>query len=127
MAARRGRRPPMTRLFTDPVEVERSTVTSRDRLGNDVREWTVVSPAELLGLLQSLARSQSGEELLDARDTVVEQWILYLPKGSDLRARDRVRVSGVLYDVDGQVDTTNVSPLTGVGYVSAVLRRVTDG
>lgn len=112
-------------LLTQTVVIQRYTVTGRDSLGNDTTTWTTVGTTT--GMVQSLARSQSGDELLDARDTVIERWTLYLPAGTDIRARDRVTVDSVAYEVDGPTDATTVSPLTGIGYVSAVLRRITDG
>lgn len=114
-------------LLTDPVLIERETVTGRDSLGNDVVTWAAVSPPELLGRLAGLPPSESGGELRVDRDTVIDRRVLDLPWGTDIQPRDRVTVGGRLYDVDGAPDDTAVSPLTGIGYVSAALRRASDG
>lgn len=64
-------------------------------------------------------------EITQARNTVITGLTLYAPAGTDLRATDRVRVRGVLYDVDGQPGWFG-SPFTGsAGPVVAVLEVVT--
>lgn len=54
----------------------------------------------------------STEPVQDARNAVVSGFTLYMKTGTDLTPADRVRVRGVVYDIDGEVaDWRN--PYTG--------------
>lgn len=64
-------------------------------------------------------------EIRGGRDTVIVGLQLFAPAGTDLRVTDRVRVAGVLYEIDGQPGAFT-SPFTGsAGPVVAALELVT--
>lgn len=66
-----------------------------------------------------------GNEILQARDTVLAGLTLYAPSGTDLRPTDRVLVDGVLYEVDG-LPGGFASPFTGSsGPLVASLQYIT--
>lgn len=44
----------------------------------------------------------SDEPVQDARNAVTRGWTLYLPAGDPITAKNRVRVRGVVYPVQGQ-------------------------
>lgn len=45
----------------------------------------------------------SSEPVQDARNSVVSGFTLYMKTGGDLTPLDRVRVRGVVYDIDGEI------------------------
>lgn len=66
----------------------------------------------------------STTELTDGRDTVVSLWDLFLPAGTDIRATDRVRFNGELFDVDGDPAPWD-DDLARAHHIEVRLRRVT--
>jgi hypothetical protein len=54
----------------------------------------------------------SAEPLLDARNAVTSGWTVYMPAGTAVNARNRIRVRGETYDVLGEPQVWK-SPLTG--------------
>ena len=99
--------------------------TGRDEYGVE----TVGPPEEIpvpgCGIAPRDGNGAGGNEQTQARDTVIIGLTLYAPAGTDLRPTDKVRVAGVLYEVDGQAGAFR-SPFTGsAGPVVAALERVT--
>lgn len=86
--------------------------TGEDAYGNDIpgppTEITVVG----CGVAPRDGTGTAGNEITDARDTVISGLTLFAPHGTDIRATDRVRVGGVLYEVEGLPGSFR-SPLTG--------------
>lgn len=86
----------------------RSEVVTRLRAGSTtdpysdqpVEDWT--APVELdITTLSPAEPRPSGEPVQASRNAVVSGWTLYLPEGSDVTARDRMRVRGTVYRVLG--------------------------
>lgn len=75
--------------------------TSTDPYSSESTEdWT--TPTELA--ITTLAPAEprpSGEPVQNARNAVVSGFTLYLPEGTDVTARDRLRVRGGTYKVLG--------------------------
>jgi hypothetical protein len=111
--------------FGDTVTILRPGPPTRDVYQNDVpgtpTEITIpgcaVAPRDGTGA--------GANEIVDARDTVISGLTLYAPYGTDIRATDRVRVGGDLYEVEGHSGTFR-SPFTGsTGPVVVALELVT--
>lgn len=74
----------------------------RDNFGNQV-SGTEFDVAGCLVAPSLGAGQASSRELSGLTHTVVTGSQLYLPPGVDIRATDRVRIGGVLWDVEGDV------------------------
>jgi hypothetical protein len=93
-------------MLGDPFAAE--TVT-RLRAGSAVdpysneaaEDWSNPTEVNLTTLAPAEPRP-SDEPVQNARNAVTEGWTLYLSEGSDVTARDRLRVRGVVYDVLGE-------------------------
>lgn len=77
--------------------------------GDDMLDWDNATEYQLLGCrLQPMATdevlftgSAGGGGV--ARDAIVTRWKVYGPASPDIGPRDRARVDGVVYEVDGQI------------------------
>lgn len=66
-----------------------------------------------------------GNENTDFRNTVIIGLMVLVPPGADVEPTDRMRVRGVLYEVDGEPGVWGPSPLTGTeAGVQVALKRV---
>lgn len=74
---------------TDPYSGE----TTEDWSAPTERTATTIAPLE---------PRPSSEPVQDARNAVVSGWTLYLPAGDPITARNRVRVRGEVYPVQGE-------------------------
>jgi hypothetical protein len=85
-------------------------------------DWS--SPAELAIAGCVVYQADAGEQLDVGRDQVTQHLTVLLPPGTDLTAADRLRVRGLVYDVDGPPFEYR-SPLTGwvPGMQVSVTRR----
>jgi hypothetical protein len=109
----------------DTVTIVRPGPPSRDAYGNDVPGPPTETPVPGCSVAPRDGTGAGANELTDARDTVFVGLTLYAPYGTDIRATDRVRVGGDLYDVVGLPGTFR-SPFTGsTGPVVASLELVT--
>jgi len=77
----------------------RATEFTTNTHGNKVPNWATATEAQMGPCL--LAPTQS-TELTDQRASVSNVFTLYAPVGADLTARDRVRIDGDLFEVDGE-------------------------
>ncbi len=88
----------------DTEVVQRLRVaTAVDPYSNEpVLDWSA-TPAELsITTLAPAEPRPSGEPVQNARNAVTSGWTLYLPYGSDVTSRDRVRVRGVIHQILGE-------------------------
>lgn len=95
-----------------------------DRYGNPttVRDWLVATSQTIAGCsVQPVA----GTEVFDDRDAIVQRWIIYAPRGTDLLSTDRVVHKGITYEVDGDIRVWTGATGT-LDNVQAILERV-DG
>lgn len=109
----------------DTVTIVRPGPPTRDAYGNDVAGSPVEVTVSGCGIAPRGGTGTGSTEIVQGRDTVIVGLTLYAPAGTDIRATDRVRVAGVLYEVDGQAGAFR-SPFTGsTGPVVAALALVT--
>lgn len=103
----------------ETVTIVRPGPPTEDEYGNSVPG----SPTEIDVPGAAVAPRTSTEDV-QGRDQVIEGLNVWLPAGTQLRATDRMRVRGILYDIDGEAGTWS-SPFTGfAGPVQASLTRV---
>ena len=109
----------------DTVVIVRPGAPTQDSYGNDVPGAPTEIPVPGCGIAPRDSTGSASNEITDARDTVISGLTLYAPYGTDIRATDRVRVGGVLYEVEGLPGGFR-SPFTGsTGPVVATLELVT--
>lgn len=70
---------------------------TQDEYGNDVRDWAHATIVGVLGLVQ---QTQSVEVTLD-RDTVIADWLLFLPASTTIDARARISDGTNTWEVIG--------------------------
>ena len=69
--------------------------------GEAVEDWN--TPTEVNTTLTAPPEPRpSTEPVQDARNSVTSGWTLYLPAGTAITAKNRVRVRGVVYPVRGE-------------------------
>ncbi|MCQ6554796.1 head-tail adaptor protein [Streptomyces sp. C10-9-1] len=110
-------------LMNDSVVIERPGAPTRDSTGSYVPgppEFITVTGATVASPY-GVAVGSSSEET-DASETVITRRVLLAPVGTDVRASDRIRHGGRVWEVVG---TPLVLPLTSLAHVEAVLREVT--
>lgn len=73
-------------------------------------DWDNATDTDILNV--AAEPRPSSEPVQDARNSVVSGFTLYMTTGVDLTPVDRVRVRGVVYDIDGDVGDWR-SPYSG--------------
>lgn len=69
--------------------------------GEMTEDWT--NPTErAVTTVAPLEPRPSDEPVQDARNALTSGWTLYLPSGDPISSKNRVRVRGVVYPVQGQ-------------------------
>lgn len=97
--------------FGETVERLRATAIT-DPYSGELTELSWDSPDELAIDYVAVEPRPSSEPLEDARNAVVSGYTLYMEYGSDITSADRVRVRGVVYEVEGEVAPWR-NPFTG--------------
>lgn len=109
----------------DTVTIVRPGAPTRDGYGNYVSGPPTEIPVSGCGVSPRDSTGSAANELTGARDTVISGLTVYAPYGTDVRATDRMRVGGVLYEVVGLPGSFR-SPFTGsTGPVVVSLELVT--
>jgi hypothetical protein len=109
----------------DTVTIVRPGTPTQDAYGNDVPGAPTEITVSGCGVAPRDSTGSASNELTDARDTVISGLTLYAPYGTDIRATDRIRVAGELFEVVGLPGSFR-SPFTGsTGPVVASLELVT--
>lgn len=109
----------------DTITILRPGPPTRDAYNNDVPGTPTEIEVSGCGIAPRDNTGSGANELTEARDTVISGLILYAPYGTDIRATDRIRVGGELYEVVGLPGGFR-SPFTGsAGPVVAALELVT--
>lgn len=109
----------------DMVTIVRPGPATEDSYGNDVPGTPTEIPVPGCGIAPRDSTGSASSELTDARDTVISGLTLYAPYGTEIRATDRIRVGGKLFEVVGLPGSFR-SPFTGsTGPVVASLELVT--
>ena len=96
---------------------------AEDDYGNVTETWSA-SFAELQGC--AFDPGSSSEPRLQGHDRVIVEPTLYIPFEADVKPRDRVRVEGVTYEVEGQPRRWR-SPFTGRTPGAVVTLRLVEG
>lgn len=100
--------------------VRPGSVVGTDGYGNDVRGADVET--DVAGCVVA---PRASTENVEARDQIVEGLTVWLPAGTDVRATDKIRRGGVLYEIDGAPGAWR-SPFTSLAAPTQVsLTRVT--
>lgn len=105
-------------MMDTPVTVVRAQILE-DRYGDDALDWENAGETQTVGWFNDT----SATEVIDGRDALVSHWHLYLPPSADITGRDRVRIAGVLYEVDGPISTAS-RPGKGVHHLECHLLLV---
>ena len=96
---------------------------TEDDYGNTVEAWSA-SFTELKGC--AFDPGSSSEPRLQGHERVIVEPTLYIPSEAVIASRDRVRVDGVLYEVEGQPRRWR-SPFTGRTPGAVVTLRLVTG
>lgn len=108
----------MLALAVTTVTRLRATVVA-DEYGNTGLSWATPSEAPITGCS---VQPVPGTEVLDGRNAVVSRWKWFGPRNADVRASDRIRHAGVVYDVDGSVQRWD-DPAGRLSHSYCLLRR----
>jgi hypothetical protein len=93
--------------------------TGRDEFGNDV--YGAMQEITVAGCV--IAPAGASEDV-QGRDQVVDSLTVWFPPGTDVRATDKARVRGEVFEVDGSSNSWT-SPFTGIAApVQAQVTRV---
>lgn len=88
-------------MQTEVIAVLTAGVSADPYSDEDVESWDAPSEREVTTLAPAEPRP-SQEAVQDARNAVTAGWTLYLPAGDPITSRNRVRVRGEVYPVQGQ-------------------------
>lgn len=88
----------------------RAGTTTDPYSGEPVEDWSAPTELDVVSLFVEPRPSQ--EPVQDARNAVTSGFTVGLPAGTDVTARDRLRVRGVVYRVLGEPADWR-SPFTG--------------
>lgn len=69
---------------------------------DDGQSWATEPDERSVTTIAPLEPRPSDEPVEDARNAVISGWTLYLPAGDPITAKNRVRVRGVVYPVQGE-------------------------
>lgn len=103
-------------------------VTVAGEYGNPAAiDWTegTLNKLDLACEMQPQPGLSSTEEDVVQQNRVVTRWVLFLPAGADMTAKDRWRFLGVDYEVSGDVERWRVRGTEH--HVEARLQKVTGG
>lgn len=91
----------MSRVFRHTINVVRAEPTE-DRRGNITRDWASATetPSERWAIDTD---SEGTHDLGDGRGGSASRWILRGPYEADIVASDRIRMLGILCEIDGEV------------------------
>lgn len=87
-------------LGGETVQVLSAGTVSDPYSGGTVEDWSNPTEVAVDGVL--CEPRPAGEPLQDARNQVTSGWTLYFPASAVVTAKNRVRVRGVVYLVDGE-------------------------
>lgn len=85
----------------ETVVVLTATTTTDPYSNEPVEDWTTPTERTVQTLVPAEPRP-SQEPTQEARNAVVSGWTLYLPAGDPISSRNRVRVRGKEYPVQGE-------------------------
>lgn len=109
----------LARLLTQPLTISTIVPAGVDTYGNEVT-GAYGAPVAVRGYL---AQSSSTEFTTD-RDTVVGQWVAYLPASTSIGHLDRVSFDGQTFEVDGEPERVYNPRRKFIAYIEARLKVV---
>lgn len=105
----------------DIVEIHRAAKAT-DEYGNPSADFGINATVNIMkGWLQR-EQDTGGESINAERSISSANFRLYLPAGADIRVRDRVKIEGETYTVEGE--PTKARGLRGASHVKVRLRRL---
>lgn len=104
----------------DEVFILRAVATS-DEYGNSVKAVDPTVQCQSKGWLQR-EQGSGGESNSSERNITSSFFRLYLPAGTDISARDQVRISGTTYTVEGE--PVIVRGLNSTSHIKARVRKI---
>lgn len=84
----------------EPIAVLTAGTITDPYSGEESEDWSAPTERTVVTLVPAEPRP-SQEPVQEARNAVVSGWTLYLPAGDPITARNRVRVRGEEYPVQG--------------------------
>jgi hypothetical protein len=84
----------------ESITVLTATTVTDPYSTEDVEDWTSPTERAVVTVAPPEPRP-SAEPVQDARNALINGWTLYLPPGDPITARNRVRVRGEVYPVQG--------------------------
>jgi hypothetical protein len=113
----------ITELFRQTVTLVRTTSEDRDAIGGSSPDGTTTTDVQGYLEPRSEPRQGSGEDLSD-RGTLIGDWRLFLPEGTDITGWDRVTYLGHTFDVLGPPKPFDMPEETGIAHIEVELREV---
>lgn len=89
----------MSRVFRHTITVVRAEATE-DRRGNVTRDWDTATEAPST---RWAIDTEESADLGDGRGGSTSRWIIRGPYEADIVASDRIRLLGILCEIDGEV------------------------
>jgi hypothetical protein len=108
--------------FTDTVTVLRAGTTV-DRYGDTVLDWDNPTETEVEHCKVNPAAGQDDPGRLDDRAGLTKRWVMSAPRHVDIRSTDRIRWSGIDFEIEGEVLPWD-SPYGGASHLLIQLVRV---
>lgn len=108
----------LARLMDQPITILHAPTAANRYGGNDL-DWANATTTDTVCWVNDIAST----EVVDGRDALVSHWHLYLPAGTAITGKDRVRIDGQLYEVDGPISTAS-RPGKGVHHLECHLLLV---
>lgn len=105
-------------LLGQEVTIVRAAA-SVDRYNDVSADWSSATRTVVHGRLQQT----DTVEVAVGRDTVIADWVLFLPAGTDVLPSDRVEVDGATFEVVGLPNVAHTP--RGPHHVEARLRSIT--
>ncbi len=88
-------------MIGETVVILRAGLVEDPYSGELSPDWSNPTEAPVLTVAPPEPRP-SGESLQDSRNAVVSGWTVYVPTDTDATSRDRVRVRGIVYGIEGE-------------------------
>ncbi len=113
--------PNLPAWFTDEITVIRAG-SSSDRYGDESPDWSEATEHTVRDCKVNPVAGNEDQGQLDDRAALTRRWNLAAPPGADIKATDRIRWDGSVYEVEGEVLKWR-SPLGGVDHLYVQLVR----
>jgi len=109
----------LAKLLNQPLELHKNSGATLDAYGNQTRA-DFGSPIQIVGYLEQVMSVEN----LDNQDTVVSDWQVFLPDGTDVNAFDRIKFGSQTFEVDGTPWSVYNPRVGSVSHIQAKLKAV---